>query len=130
MVYPPPKDASFLLVDRVITLLVSLQNAPGIQPALSINQRPVIFKLLRTVRRRAFRRQVRHIAERSIRFTSYFTICARIVRCIMHVQPLLCGWLRKHLRIDKWNQLSPRLSLRPALWTKKRHIMHLEPYGG
>ncbi|KAH9982294.1 Dopey, N-terminal-domain-containing protein [Lactifluus volemus] len=42
-------DVTFLLVDQVITLLVSLQSAPGIQPALAIDQRHVIFKLLRTL---------------------------------------------------------------------------------
>ncbi|KAI0307632.1 Dopey, N-terminal-domain-containing protein [Multifurca ochricompacta] len=41
------EDTTFLLVDQVITLLVALQNAPGLQPAFSISQRHVIFKLLR-----------------------------------------------------------------------------------
>ena len=45
-----PKDTTFLLVDQVITLLVSLQGFSGLQPPISINQRHVVLKLLRTVR--------------------------------------------------------------------------------
>ncbi|KAI9513117.1 Dopey, N-terminal-domain-containing protein [Russula earlei] len=42
-------DTTFLLVDQVTTLLVSLQNVPGLQPVSSIDQRVVISKLLRTL---------------------------------------------------------------------------------
>lgn len=42
-------DTTFLLVDQVITLLVSLQGFPRLQPPISINQRHVVFKLLRSL---------------------------------------------------------------------------------
>lgn len=44
-----PKDTTFLLVDQVITLLVSIQGFPRLQPPVSIDQRHVVLKLLRTV---------------------------------------------------------------------------------
>jgi hypothetical protein len=44
-----PKDTTFLLVDQVITLLVSLRGFPRLQPPVVINQRHVVLKLLRTV---------------------------------------------------------------------------------
>ncbi|KAH8998778.1 Dopey, N-terminal-domain-containing protein [Lactarius hatsudake] len=43
------EDTTFLLVDQVITLLVSLQGFPRLQPPISINQRHVVFKLLRSL---------------------------------------------------------------------------------
>lgn len=43
------EDTTFLLVDQVITSLVSLQDFPRLQPPMSINQRHVVFKLLRTL---------------------------------------------------------------------------------
>ncbi|KAF8273824.1 Dopey, N-terminal-domain-containing protein [Lactarius quietus] len=42
-------DTTFLLVDQVITLLVSLQGFRGLQPPMSIDQRHVVLKLLRTL---------------------------------------------------------------------------------
>ncbi|KAH9043683.1 Dopey, N-terminal-domain-containing protein [Lactarius pseudohatsudake] len=43
------EDTTFLLVDQVITLLVSLQGFARLQPPISINQRHVVFKLLRSL---------------------------------------------------------------------------------
>lgn len=42
-------DTTFLLVDQVITLLVSLRGFPRLQPPVVINQRHVVLKLLRTL---------------------------------------------------------------------------------
>lgn len=43
------EDTTFLVVDQVTTLLVSLQNVAGLQPASSIDHPLVISKLLRTL---------------------------------------------------------------------------------
>ncbi|KAI0271467.1 Dopey, N-terminal-domain-containing protein [Gloeopeniophorella convolvens] len=40
------EDTTFVLVDRVITLMVALQSTSGLQPPLSLNKRPVMSKLL------------------------------------------------------------------------------------
>ncbi|KAI0067974.1 hypothetical protein BV25DRAFT_1896308 [Artomyces pyxidatus] len=43
------EDSTFLLVDRVVTLVIALQRTSGLKPNVSIQERPIMFKLIQNL---------------------------------------------------------------------------------
>lgn len=96
------QSTTFLVIDRVVALIVSLQQASTLSPSVSINERHTMFKLISTVRACRLRHDL-SVAHTSPSLFSCSDICVQITQHTMPVLSVSYGLSRTVLGGNMWS---------------------------